>query len=291
MNEQIKQEAQSLGIPYEKKGRTLVWHDEFQAAQLDRTKWGFARTMGASDREFDNSEFCCRKEGDKLLMQVHKSEKEGADYRLPEGLCTRETMVYRYGYVEMRANLPYRHGAWPSFWLQSATPFSKATYMSEIDVLEVFSSENRLYSNIHKWGGGQHCAIQGDENKINVIYTFEKYADLNNEYHVYGFEWDETYMHFYVDDQRYCTFLITEEGDKCFPQGIHPGMAGFHDFHYLIMNNEIFSAGGSWHPEGWILTEQDPLPIEYRIDWVRLYQDPSKGEEIKLGDEIAAAKR
>ena len=68
MCEQMKKEAQALGIPYEKKGRTLIWHDEFDQAQLDRSKWCFVRTMGASDREFDNSEYCCRIVDNKLLM-------------------------------------------------------------------------------------------------------------------------------------------------------------------------------------------------------------------------------
>ena len=290
--EQIKKEAQEKNIPYEKMGRVLVWYDQFDEGKLDRTKWSFQRSMGASDRDYDNSEKHCRIEGDKLLMQVHRSDKEGINYSLPEGFCTDKTMNFKYGYAEMRAKLPYRHGAWPSFWMKSNTPFMKAPYMSEVDIFEVFSSDRNAVANLHRWGGGKHCMLRGGEGSLTRAYTFEKYENLNDEYHIYGFEWNEKMMAFYVDDVKYAEFPIDETGaDQYWPEDVFPGdMTGFHDFHYLIMNNEIFSPGSGWKPEGCVLTEDDPMPINYYIDWVRLYQDP-KTEEIKLMDEIAQASK
>ncbi len=284
----IKLEAEKRGIPYEKRGRQLIWFDEFDGEKLDMTKWNFARTMNGADCEYDNSEKYCRVENNELHMQVHRSSLPDKSYALSEGLTTMETMNFKYGYVEMKGKLPFRHGAWPSFWMKSNTPFKKAPYMAEIDIFEVFSSDRNVVSNLHKWVTSElHVMLPGGEGSLKRAYTFENYENLNNEYHTYGFEWDEKYMSFYVDDEMYTRFPIDESGE--FGEDRIAGMEGFHDFAYIIFNNEIFSPGRSWKPEGRVLDENDEMPIDYYIDYVRFYQNPEK-EEIKLGDEIAAKK-
>ena len=198
-----------------------------------------------------------------------------------------DTMNFKYGYLELRARVPFRHGAWPSFWMKSNTPFAKSSYMAEIDIYEVFSSKNHVVANLHKWGGGKHVMLPGGEGSLNRAFTFENDENLNNEYHVYGFEWDEKETKYYVDGYCYATFPIDESGEF----GNEPslaGMSGFHDFAYPIFNNEIFSEGSRWKPEGWVLTDEDEMPIDYYLDYLRLYQNPEK-EELKLGDEIEAA--
>ena len=56
LDEKMKKEAEQFGFDYEKYGRTLVWHDEFDKAEIDFDKWNFRRTMGGADRIYDNSE-------------------------------------------------------------------------------------------------------------------------------------------------------------------------------------------------------------------------------------------
>jgi len=277
-----------MSIPQEKMGRRLVWHDEFDGPGIDFDKWGFDRTMSAADREYDNSEKYCRVEDGMAHLQVWRSDKDGCNYTLSEGFNTGDTMVFKYGYLEMRARIPFRHGAWPSFWMTANTPFRKASWMSEIDIYEVFSNDRSVVSNLHKWGGGQHVMLPGGEGSLNRAYTFEDYENLNNEFHVYGFEWDAREMSFYVDGYKYTTYPIALDNGGDFAPDVHTGVDGFHDFHRVIINNEIFSPGSSWKPDPWVLTDEDEMPIDYYIDWIRLYQ--KDGEEIRLKDEIAAAR-
>ncbi len=287
--EVIRQQAEQKGIPTEKMGRQLVWHDEFDAEQLQADHWCFGRTMNAKDRIFNNSEKCCRVEDGKLRMQVFRSEDKKDIFELSEGLTTSKTMLFKYGYLEICARPPYRHGAWPSFWMQTQTPFSQADYFAEIDIFEVFSSPHTLNSTLHKWGKDGHSGLRQDIESFHYCYTFKNAENLNQEYHIYGFEWDEKYTRFYVDGQKYAQFPIDDSASENFaPKEIHPDMQGFHDFAYIIFNNEIFSAGGAWRVDGWNIRDEDELPFTYDIDWVRLYQNPQK-EEIKLRDEILAA--
>ena len=85
-------------------------------------------------------------------------------------------------------------------------------------------------------------------------------------------------MSFYVDGEKYATFPIDEAGDYCPKEKL--GMAGHHDFHNININNEIFTPGHGWCPPEKRITANDRLPIEYWIDWVRLYQ--KDGELIRL---------
>ena len=55
------------------------------------------------------------------------------------------------------------------------------------------------------------------------------------------------------------------------------------DPHDGIFNNEIFTPGHGWCPEDKRLQpEDDPFPIDYEIDWVRLWQ--GDGEDLIPGN-------
>ena len=284
-NEKMRKEADKYGIEYYKKGRILVWHDEFDTDKLDENKWCFERSMGGGDRIYDNSEKNCRVEDGNLHLQVHATDDPEFPYTLPEGVTTKYTMNWKYGYLEMRAKVPYRHGAWPSFWALSRTVFKKAPWMSEIDIFEVFSDDRHPVANLHKWMGA-HATLSGGEGSLSRAYEFKDYENLNNEYHVYGFEWNPEFTIFYVDGEEFKRFPIDPVNGN-FQYNVVDGVMGFHDFHYVLINNEIFTPKGSWRPEPFLLNENDPLPIDYYVDYIRLYQNPET-EELKLKPEIDA---
>ena len=131
-------------------GRRLVWSDEFDGTALDPAKWQVWGTMSSTDNIYTNDERTVQVAEGLLRLRVLPSGVTGKVATLPRGLVTRDRMAFRYGYLEMRAKVPYRRGAWPSFWLQSAPPpLRKADWMSEIDVLESFSSTNAAVASGH----------------------------------------------------------------------------------------------------------------------------------------------
>jgi hypothetical protein len=103
-------------------------------------------------------------------------------------------------------------------------------------------------------------------------------------------DWGKEEIKFLVDGEVYFSYPIV--GEKAnFGADIHDGIDGFHDFHRLIINNEIFSEKTGWAPEGGRLTEEDAatMPIDYWVDYVRLYQDPET-EKILLKEDLEKAK-
>ncbi len=278
-------------IPLQKYGRRLVWHDEFDGKVLDADKWSNERLMDNVGTLYDNCEENQRVENGMLHLQVHK---KNGKFTLSESVTTKYTMLFRYGYVEMRAKVPFRRGAWPSFWLKGDTPYlrkieGRNNWFPEIDIFEIFSSENRVSSDLHKWGrvnGKPVHEMTSNSSKDINYYDFENIETLNDEFHIYGMLWDEHSIKFSVDGVCYYEAVIDDD-KKWWPNSPYEDMLGFHDPHYLIINNEIFSETSGWAPDGARLTSEDQMPIDYFIDYVRLYQN--EAEKIYQGEELEKA--
>ncbi len=263
----LKEQAEQKGIEYKKGNRVLVWFDEFDEDAIDDKAWGFEQSMTNPDATYSNSSETVKVTDNNLKMSVTRGDN---GYTLSQGLSTRNTMSFKYGYLEMRAKVPFSHGAWPSLWAKSTPAFHEESvgWGAEVDIFEVFSSATTLYPNIHKYGhnSGPHYNIQDTEYKSGG-YTFAD-AAAANDYHIYGFEWTENYMKFYVDGTLYQTYDFTND----FAPELS-GMDGYREYIYLIINNEIFTKNSEWKPyTDCEITDSDPLP-EYSIDYIRLYQD------------------
>jgi len=274
-----------------KSGRKLVWGDEFDGKELDQRKWRFRATMNGKDCLYVNDARTARLENSCLHLSVLPSGDPEKPQMLSRGIATHETMGFRYGFMEMRAKVPFRHGAWPSWWMQSTPSLRKCDWMSEVDIFEVFSTKSEVVANLHKWGKwnketkkNEHVMMPGGEGRLAYAdrgYCLPDPERLNDEFHVYGYEWTPKTMSFFVDGVRYCTVPVDEEHDYS-PKPMK-GMAGHHDFHSVIINNEIFTPGHGWCPERARIRPED-VPIEYWIDWIRLYQkDGEEFRELKEG--------
>ncbi|MBQ2707715.1 MAG: glycoside hydrolase family 16 protein [Clostridia bacterium] len=249
----------------------LVWNDEFDYADdlYDRRKWLQRAQMTHSDVLNGKTERNVRSEDGTLIMRSWKEDKAevGKDYSTNMSMTTRDSCNFAYGYLEMRAKVPFGKGYWPSFWMVQREEFMKGGYMTEIDIFEIFGTKDTVVPNIHKWyrdGSGKHT----QRGSGGQVYKFTELANLNDEYHTYGFYWDETKMVFSVDGKDYATFDITAEGDydKAMP------VDGFHEPAYIILNNFLFTPEGSWCPTGAMVDDNTKYPSVYTVDYIRLWQ-------------------
>ena len=276
----------------EKEKRLLVWSEEFTLPELDLTKWSFERLMGNPGNEYCNDEKHARIENGMLHLQVHRKDEQS--YSLPESVTTKYSMLYRYGYVEMKAKIPFRHGVWPSFWMKGDTPFLRCRegrndWFPELDIFENFASNSYIVSNLHKWGNVDGKAVheqlpEGDTHPKHS-YDFKNLDTLNEEYHIYGMLWDEHTIKCSVDGEVYFSVNIDEKTE--WKSENYPDVNGFHDPMYLIINNEVFTDTSYFKPDGAALTLDDLMPIDYYVDYVRLYQ--KDGEELITGTRLTKA--
>ena len=269
-----------------KKNRKLVWQDEFDQGCLDQTKWGTERLMFNPGLVYDNSERTLRVEDGMLRLRVQKVDGKLSTCH---SVTTKHHMLFRYGYVEMRAKLPFCRGAWPSFWLKGDTEYirtaeNRNNWFSEIDVVEVFSKRDIARPNLHRWGkiNGEEChemlgdTVNGQPRK----YCFESQPEAN-AFHTYGMLWESDKISFFVDDDLY--FSVNIDETCVLLNETRDDTWGFHDPHYLIINNEVFTKDLSWYPEGSAITADDDVKIEYDVAYIRLYQK-GKSEILFTGD-------
>ncbi len=144
----------------------LVWADECDGTGgLDHSRWKETNqknfygdiTWLTNDINFN------RYEGGRLKMVADRYYDEtnaANEYATGGVLSTQDNFVFRRGYMELRARIPYMKGAFPAWWTRSYTHskiiptdnLTQTDYWFEIDMLEAFSATNSSFANtIHKW--------------------------------------------------------------------------------------------------------------------------------------------
>jgi hypothetical protein len=111
----------------------------------------------------------------------------------------------------------------------------------------------RVYSTAH-WDFGGNYASYGQELVTG--------ADLDNGFHIWRMEWTPTSIRTYVDGQQIWVMSISN------PQSF--GGEEFHAPHFFLLNLAVGgNFTGIWSSSG--ITA--PMPAEYRVDYVRLYDN------------------
>lgn len=253
----------------------LVWSDEFSGTAIDRNKWSFVAHMREQTHlKLRDDESAVKVENGTVKLTAGRIDSE--NYWTNTSLTTSETMVFKYGYLEMRAKVPFGRPAFPSFWMKSSTYDAEEPLVTaEVDMFEHFcdKGDDYLQTGIHKWytdGTGTHF-VSPQIGKFNF-----GSKSLAEQWHTYSLLWTEDSMSFMVDGKIYHTIDITSNGDFG-DRG--DGMGAFHDYFYLIFNNYLHTSDGS--EEGNMDAQNakptDKFPIDYVIDYVRLYQIPGQG--------------
>lgn len=263
-----------------------VWGDEFEGTDIDFTKWDLIPQMVATAMmEVSGDKETVYTEDGRINLVAQRffnPEAKETQFKVPASLVTLQKMNFVYGYAEIRARVPFEEGVWPSYWAKS-TDYLKGSmspnYTVEFDVWEVFGHQSELMPCIHRWykPAYDYYKIHNvDKTKEDTSYhgaakwVFEDSKNLDNEYHIYGWEWTPTEHIVYVDGKEYERIDITKSFDK------NPDTAGFHDPQYLIFNNHLYPQ--DLEGPTLITNNIECLPAIYSIDWFRLYQKPGVGE-------------
>ena len=235
-------------------------------------------------------------------MVTAKYDADKQMYYRPADVHTKNTMNYKYGYIEMRAKLPLESYTWSSFWMQSVVDNKDALaqpktnlYKLEVDVFETLDKNDRmLVGNIHKWYMkdtindylSSALGISPDHPDYKTEYDRVKNEQLlethrcktvisKDEYHIIGMEWTENYIRMFVDGELKKTYEISNLGSvgKMFDENeVTTSIEGFHEPLFVIIGTGIKNA---------LPLRNDSSSYDFCVDWIRLYQkDPVKDSTI-----------
>ena len=261
------------------KDYNLVWYDDFNGTSLDASKWNLKAEMREQcDLELREDDSAISIDNGILILTSDRIDE--SSYYTNTSVSSRGRMSFNYGYVEIRAKLPFGKPAWPSFWMLADTELNPTnTWQSEVDIFEVFGNDAKLSYNIHKWyrdGSGNHEQIVS---RRKYDYDFNDKTEAE-QWHTYGLLWTPQSFKFLVDGKVCEEMDITENGNFANDEY---GMDGFHVPHYIIFNNYVYTKGfkgcETW-AAGKEATSVDKFPIKYYIDYVKLYKKTGEGDLI-----------
>lgn len=240
-----------------KNGYKLVFEDHFEGNKLNPDVW----TVVEMRQDGQGGRGAWRKKenlsvGNSVLTITARIEEDG---EYTSGMInTSKSFCYKYGYAEIRAKLPLGgDGIWPGFWTKSDYP--GAAVNSEIDIFEMFGDDTSITSTLHAWWRDR---ISGDIRHISYgagptsKKTLENGKRFSDQYHTIGFYWTKDFAEFAVDGIPFTHVNINNSMYE-----------SFHTPIYFIISM-AFGLPFLPAPE-----EGRTEPIEYKIDYIRLYQN------------------
>jgi hypothetical protein len=173
-------------------------------------------------------------------IPVNPAQRNRVDRAYLSGLISTEwSFTQRFGYFEIRAQLPPGRGLWPAFWMVSKT---SAEHL-EIDVFEAIGQVDRVYHSVKM--AARHAGF-------HVASAYRPGFDYSDGMHTYGALWTEKELIFFIDETESARTDATPLRDA-------PPM-------YLIA---CMAIGGTWPG---MPTAATHFPATMRIDYIRAYQ-------------------
>lgn len=207
-------------LPEDKEWR-LVWHDEFDGTELDRTKWNFRLNFWGKPFPAYTDEGIVLDGKSHIQLHVVKKNGEYCSPHLQTGSLTYDIpkdfdsfwpfgtkpvskFLHRFGYYEIRCRLPKYDGWHSAFWLQApgigSHPNPKYAGV-EVDIMENYRQYNDgkiIAGNI--WGGYAHdCRCTGH-------FAWD-HKETEDGWHYYGVDWSPDGYRFYADRKLVGTAL------------------------------------------------------------------------------------
>jgi beta-glucanase (GH16 family) len=165
-------------------------------------------------------------------------------------ILTKGKFEQKYGRFEARIKVPLGKGLWPAFWMLGANS-DVVTWpqCGEIDIMEYLGSKpTSMFGSVHGPGYSGGAAISKSYSLPNDRF--------DNDFHIFGIEWGENYINYYVDDVLY---------NQITPADV-PGEWVFNQPFYIILNMAV---GGNFPGSP---NSETTFPQTMYVDYVRVYQ-------------------
>jgi len=245
--------ALTAGIASSQATWDLIWSEEFNGTQLNTQQWNY--DIGTGNWGWGNNELQYYTNQSANLSVINGmatfralDQPFGNSAYTSARIQSKNKFSVQYGKIEGRMKLPMGQGLWPAFWMlgQNIDEVSWP-HCGEIDIMEHVNNNTYVNGTVHWYQNGH----QSSGNSITTDIT---------EFHVYGIEWNETAIKWFVDGILYKTFNIQNN--------VHNA---FHQPFFIILNVAV---GGLWpgSPDNTTI-----FPAEMMVDYIRVYQPETVG--------------
>ena len=234
---------------------TITLQEEFDVAGAPNDSiWGYDEGTG-SDGWGNNELQYYTKRADNVVVEdgmlkitAIKEAYEGSDYTSAR-ILTKGKFAQQYGRFEARIKVPSGKGFWPAFWMLGANHETVGwPQCGEIDIMENRGSEPTII------GGSLHGPGYSGGNPVTKEYQLMS-DRFDTGFHVFGVEWTEDYVNYYVDDVLYNQITRDDiSGEWVFDQPF-----------FIVLN---LAVGGNYDGTP---SEDTEFPQHMLVDYVRVY--------------------
>ncbi|MGY0575836.1 glycoside hydrolase family 16 protein [Bradyrhizobium sp. RDM12] len=256
----------SLASPAAASGWKLVFGDEFDSSQLDRTKWATRYIYSGETTDHLNDEVQRYKDNQNHIVrdgELQLVAREMGPNNFESGMI-RSKQTFYYGYFETRVLFPKGRGIWPAFWLNpDYDEEGRLAWPPEIDIFEyVVNGKEDLETMLHSAASTTPNAppitySYRDPNYDTRWMSYVNSTPLNDDWHVFGLVWTPENISMFVDGKRIYTRpyqWLKRDGTLGAPA-------------HVLLN---FAVGGHWAGRHGI--DQSQFPQAFRVDYVRVCQ-------------------
>lgn len=252
-----KKAVEKNSVSVQKHDWKLVWSDEFENSGLpDSSKWSYE--IGGNG--WGNNEKQYYTEADTLNASVkngilnivaRKQTIENREFSSAR-IVSKNKGDWKYGKIEVRAQLPQGRGLWPAIWmLPTERIYGNWPACGEIDIMEhVGYNPDSVFSTVHTKSFNHMIGTQ----KSKAI----KLANAYTDFHIYSIEWNANQIDFLVDGNLQHTFENSGNGFAEWP---------FDQPFFIILN---LAVGGNWGGKHGI--DETVFPAKMKIDYIRVFE-------------------
>lgn len=242
-------------------GWELVWQDEFDGDEIDRSNWdfdigGWGWGNGEAQYYTDRPENARVENG--LLVIEARQEKYEDSYYTSARLKSQSLRSFQYGRIEARVKVPPGKGLWPAFWMLGENfdrnpenpNESNWPDVGEIDIMEHIGREPDLIMGTAHGPGYSGALGMGLWNRQDYM--------IADEFHTYAVEWNFDGISWFYDGAHYFTLEREAVGDREWV---------FDNEFFLLLNLAL--GGQLAGPIGL----DTAFPTYVYVDYVRVYQE------------------
>ena len=267
----VTSKAFSLNIP----SGTLVWSDEFSNstganAEPNPAVWTYdTGSSGWGNQELEDycgwnsSDAPCNAASPNVYVGTDGylhivAEQPSAGVYTSARLKSEGLFSFRYGRLEVRAQVPEAQGFWPAAWLLGN---SIATVdwpaCGEMDVLERVNAAGSP-----DWNQGSIHGTGFTGGNLGTRYDFPA-GQTAAGWHTYGMIWSQGSVAYYIDDPAHPYATYTPSSIAGLSGSVWPFDSG--EANFILLN---LAVGGSWpgSPDS-----GTPFPSQMLVDYVRIY--------------------
>ena len=237
----------------------LTFCDDFaqeNGSQPNPEWWGRYKKSNATWARYISSakELAYIDNGELVLRCIPDPARgDGDDTMISGVVSTKDIYAFKYGRTEARLKTKKHTGNFPAFWLMPQDNSDGWPNDGEIDVFETIDNQDRAWHTVHSNWTYNLGKTNNPQSSFNESVTVE-------EWHVYGMEWDEAEIRWYLDGEKVFTYKKSQ-----LPYNLRNGQWPFDREFYLILNQSV--GNGVW------AANHDPnFTYEMRVDWVRVYE-------------------